>query len=426
MKSRWQLADSDFTRKVVTAGTARAYTVVTGFVFLLLTARWLGPRGRGEVAVTITWVTLASTLGYLSLGQVAIHRASRATDQTWLGPVLGSILAVAGVASLTLVLISGAVFVVARDSFLKGIPVAAFVVGLAILPAMLWEQIGSALLMAVNRLDIYNRAQLVGRTAGLLALGLAIVADLGVTGVLLAALAGQVIVSSVGLRLLLRQAESRVRPDGTVVRGLLSDGARLHLAAVGAFLLTGVGTLVVNGYEGVDQAAFYQLGIQVIIVLWLIPQAANMVLYTKVASVPPAEVWGYQRRAVITITAAMTAVCLIAVVAARPLVVAIAGSHFAAAAPIVRTLLPALLAMTFASLIAPQWVAQGRFGDAAKITLAVGVLNVVLTLILVRASGAAGAALALSISYGVAVIPNLWIARGCERRYRVHAEGGVA
>ena len=37
---------------------------------LVLTARWLGPHGRGVGVVVLTWTTLVSSIGFLSLGQV--------------------------------------------------------------------------------------------------------------------------------------------------------------------------------------------------------------------------------------------------------------------------------------------------------------------------------------------------------------------
>ena len=38
-----------------------------------VTARWLGPEGRGDIAAITAWVGLFSTVAYLSLGQVALH-----------------------------------------------------------------------------------------------------------------------------------------------------------------------------------------------------------------------------------------------------------------------------------------------------------------------------------------------------------------
>src|SRR4051812_19536658 len=79
---------------------ARIYSLVAGLVGLVITARVLGPSGRGAVATATTWALLFATLGYLSLGQVAIHRATEKDPAEWLGSTLGALLAMTGVGTL--------------------------------------------------------------------------------------------------------------------------------------------------------------------------------------------------------------------------------------------------------------------------------------------------------------------------------------
>ena len=54
-------------------GGAKGYGLVVNTVILVITARWLGPEGRGALGATTTWVALFATIGCLSLGQVAIR-----------------------------------------------------------------------------------------------------------------------------------------------------------------------------------------------------------------------------------------------------------------------------------------------------------------------------------------------------------------
>ena len=72
---------------------------------------------------------------------------------------------------------------------------------------MIWEQYGSALLQALERLDIYNRFQVYGRTlAVVLVVALVAGAGLGVEGVLTANIVGQLLVAAGGLMFLWRAA----------------------------------------------------------------------------------------------------------------------------------------------------------------------------------------------------------------------------
>lgn len=73
---------------------ARLYALVVGLATTAATARLLGPEGRGIFVAAVGWVTLFSTAGYLSLGQVVIHRAAGQPIQRWLPSTLGSLLAI--------------------------------------------------------------------------------------------------------------------------------------------------------------------------------------------------------------------------------------------------------------------------------------------------------------------------------------------
>src|SRR4051812_8342495 len=59
---------------VLATSLARIYGLVLGLVLLFLTARILGPEGRGAVVIATTWVGLFAGVSGLSLGHVAQKR----------------------------------------------------------------------------------------------------------------------------------------------------------------------------------------------------------------------------------------------------------------------------------------------------------------------------------------------------------------
>src|SRR4051812_45083101 len=85
----------DLWRSIGLTSGARIYSVAAGTAGVVITARALGPEGRGTIATAVTWSLLFATVGYLSLGQVAIHRATGRNSSQWLGPTLGVLLAMA-------------------------------------------------------------------------------------------------------------------------------------------------------------------------------------------------------------------------------------------------------------------------------------------------------------------------------------------
>src|SRR5689334_10266814 len=88
-------------RDIAGTSAARIYSTLLSLIALMLTARWLGPHGRGVVVVVITWVTLFAGFAHLSIGQVLVHRAANENDGQWIGPALGALGLVTVTATLT-------------------------------------------------------------------------------------------------------------------------------------------------------------------------------------------------------------------------------------------------------------------------------------------------------------------------------------
>src|SRR5437773_2731661 len=159
---------SELLRKVVASSAAQAYSLVVGLVILTITARWLGPEGRGDIAAVTAWVGLFSTLGYLSLGQVAIYRATKLRGLSWLGPTLGSLAVLAVLITFLGWSVAGALYVLSHGAVFAGLPPLFLAAGFLALPLSIWEQYSGALLMAVDRAEIYARGVVIGWTIGVL------------------------------------------------------------------------------------------------------------------------------------------------------------------------------------------------------------------------------------------------------------------
>ncbi len=397
---------------------AQGYSLVVGIVAVTVTARWLGPEGRGTIAAVTTWVGLFSTIGCLSLGQVAIHRATQLRDQAWLGATLGSLLLVDVIITLvgwlsTLVLYlmtAGAAFSMLSPIFLA--------VGFLSLPFLIWEQYGSSLLMAVDRVTIYNRAQILGRTAGLALVFVAWWLNLGVLGVLVATVVSQAVLALFGVSFLFESSQQPVRPDKSTIRALLKGAAKLHLNNVGGFLVTSAGVLIISHYQSATETGYYQVAAQLTNVLTVIPLAASMVIYGKVTQLGPDAAWGYQRKMVAILMLGMLGTTAVAALLAPWLIPLALGIRFAPSVGIFQILLLGVLAGTLATLMGSQWIGRGLFLYMSGSTILLGILNVAANLFLVPRFGVYGAAWAFVGIYVLAALVQVWMVIQCETKYR--------
>lgn len=407
--------DGRLQRRLLATGGARLWSAGGALVILVLSARALGPHGRGIYASAIAWATLASSLLYLSLGQVALHDVAGARPgRRWYGEALGTLLAIAVALSMVGSTISLAVFAISGGDAFKPVPLGVLALSLGLVPFLIWEQYGSALLAVAGRLQVYNRAQAVGRSLGVAAVAGLLWAGAGVYGVVLGMLLGQAIVAARGIGGLVALSD-RVRPSRVLARRLLRGGVRLHLSAVGIVLITSADVLLVGHYRGATAVGNYQLATQALYALILLPQAATLVIYERMAEQGPQAVWEVQRGVVLIVLGAVSALAVLGAAAAPVLVHLVAGSGFDGAVGLLRIVLLAAPGFALSALMAPQWIGRGLFGVASAITVASGVVNIAANMILVPRFGADGAAATLVGTALVLLVPNVYLAVRCEQ-----------
>lgn len=386
---------------------------------LVLTARVLGPTGRGQFAAAVAWASTLFTVGYLSLGQVALHRAAERDDQDWLGPTTGSLAVIALVVSVLAWTGAGIAYEISEGALFGDLPGGLLILGLLGVPFLIWEQYGSSLLMGVGHLPIYNRGQVVGRTLALLLAGALLVGlRFGVQAALIAHMIGQAVVALWGTRPLIGMAVQPVRPRVGEIRALLAGGAKLHLNAIGAFLFSGVSVLVVQYYRGAEETGYFQTAVQLVSGVLLIPTAAAMVLYGEVARDGPDAAWPRHRRTMLLLVAGLTVLAAVGAAVAPWVIPLILGEAFRPTVPVFQLLTLALVGQTLSVVMAPQWIGRGLFLQVSAASLAIGVLSVLASLWLVPRYGMVGAAWAMLGVYGISLLGNGGFAWWVDRRVR--------
>lgn len=401
---------------------AKIFSLLIGLLTLSLTARLLGPEGRGQVAAITTWVSMFSTFVYLSLGQVALHRMADDRTHQRLGHLLGSLIFLTLVLTLVGWLVALGMYGYNPEGAFKGLPVWALLIGFLSLPFMIWEQYGSSLLMGLERVRTYNKYQVIGRTLSALAL-FALVGGLGwgVNGAMGASLLGQAIVALGGFGFLVQFARSKnlsCRPDKDETRALLAGGAKLHLNAIGTFFFTSANVLILNNYHGAEQTGYFQLATQLLGILMIISQAASMVIFGKVTTLGPNGAWPENKKLLVQITMGMVVLSAIAAILAPWGISLLAGETFLPAVEPFRWMLLGLIGMTFSAIMAPQWIGRGYFWQAAGLTFLVGAINLTANFWLIPSHGMMGAVYAFLCTYIFSIFGNGAMAWHCQIQYR--------
>ncbi len=365
-------------------------------------ARWLGPEGKGLLALGLL---VPNMLGILLNGGIGVANVyfvgSRRLDVPEL--TANSV----GCALLATVLGVGIVGGLVATGWLEvlvpGVPTWLVLLAMVELPFGLFRIYFSTILQGLQRIVTINVVNLVqgALTLALTAL-LVIGLQAGLLGALLAYL-GASAVSSIVMGALLRRDGGVFMPGGdiSVIRSTLSFGLRGHIGNMLQFFNYRLDMFVVNYFLDPVGVGIYSVSVRFAELLWYLPNAVGFVIFPKAAATKP-EVMNTFTPRVFRITLGLTALgALGLMLLGRPLIQFVYSSAFMGAYVPMLVLLPGVVLLGGAKVLTNEIAGRGYpHYNSINSGLAL-VLTVVLDLVLIPRYGVFGAALASSIAYTV-------------------------
>jgi O-antigen/teichoic acid export membrane protein len=393
-------------RLVVLTSAAKVYWVLVMLLIAVITARYLGPTGRGIFVATISWLAAFVTFGNLSLLQVVIYVATEKPKEQWLPGVVGALAVILTVVAVLGSIVAAVAYFVTGGRAFQHIPPSTLLIALLAFPFMLWVDTGYGILMALGKLGVMNAAQTIGLTAGMLVMFVALgPLKLGINGAVAAFALGQALIVAISLTYVLRAA-GRFYVDRGAMRALLTGSAKLHLNAVGTYLFTQANVLVLSHYRSADETAWFQLGVQLVTALQIIPLAAAYVTFSMVSRLGPDGAWPQQKRLLIEVLLVVVVLAVIGYFVAPYFVPLIFGKAFTPSIGVYRILLLSAVGLTMSIVMNSQWIGRGLLLQAALITVTIGVLTVIGNYMVVPRYGMRGAAWVTVGTYLISALVN--------------------
>lgn len=381
-------------RDVALTFAARLLRVALSLAASVLTARALGPGGRGDYYFAVTFAGLLVQFGHLGLASSNTYLVAR--DRSLLrGLVANSLwvsLAVGGGGGIVVALI-----LLGLNVF-PDLPTSLFVFGVMLVFPSLFYLLGTNLLVGIGRIGAFNVVETLGNLLVLLLVAIAAAFALGVTGFLTAAVVGWTVSAVAVLLVLMRWPLGRFAFD----RALFATGFRY---AAKAYLITLLGYLVLRSNVfllqsavGSVQVGYYSIAAQIADVLIIFPSTVAVVLFPDLIR-SAATRWSSMLGSAAVVTAIIAAACAVMALVAAPFVEAIYGPAFGPAVPVLLLMLPGVVFLSATTIVSQFLGAVGMPRALVAVWAATLALVTSLNLVLVPALGVAGAAVALSTSY---------------------------
>jgi antigen flippase len=380
------------TREVVWTLLVRLLLIIAGFLSSIVTARFLGPEGRG---VFFYWTTLAAFA--IQFGNLGLHSSNTfllakkraqlsalAANSQWVALIGG--IGLGGLLVMWLYYADAA----RADNWSMLWPV------LLMIPSGLYFLLGTNLLVADNRIAEYNRFELVNRYAGLAVIFL-VAWIWPAPETLLFGTSIVALVICLPLHRRLRKLGGSGEGSFKLIREGFGYSVRAYISAAIGFAVLRVNTLLLGNLSEPAMLGNWSIAAQLIDVIIVIPSAIAMVLLPKIMrSEQPYQLMKSQLRFTGLVLAV---VCFLVVWLGRDLINMAYGERFSYAYTMLLWGLPGAFALGLTSIIS-QYLAAVGIPLALLWIWVVGLgLELGLAIWLIPGHGALGAMVSLSVAY---------------------------
>ena len=397
-------------RNLTLQSIAEAVGLACGLASAALLSRHLGVAGYGAFNYAFAFIYFFLSLNDLGFNMVAVREISR--DQSRASEVLGNLLSLRLTLSAVVLAIAWVTIALwPMDPALRR-PLALFALILPLTalnaPALLFQ--------TAMRFELAAVSQIVLRVSGLALLALMAYAGLGVTAMLGALLAAEVIGLLAVWTMASKLTPIRWHADMAAWRAMLVSSLPLAAGILLVALVNRADFIMLERLAGIEPVGLYGAAYRVTSMLEKFPLLVMGTLYpimSRLAVADPARLRDVYRKALLRFAGIGLVAGGAVAVMAGPLLAIVFGEPYREAAPALRWLVVATgclyLAMTGGNLL----VAVSRPGDNVKAMGAGAVVNIGLNFVLIPSRGIEGAAIATAAS----LVIVLGITLACVERH---------
>lgn len=381
---------------------AHGGTFAMGLVTTAVLSRALGPTGAGRYGLVTVFASLIASVASLGLGPASTYFAARHTHPR--PNILGSSLLLSAVFGLLGALVGGVLAGLFGDVFVPDVPVEVVLASLVLVPVTLFWLTARFFTLGLGRIRMVNLADVAIvflQLAGLVLF--TVVLGMGELGAVLGLVLGTALALLGLMRPMIAAAGGiRWRPDRGFAVEALRYGIQAHIANVIQFLNYRADVFLVAGYLGAEPLGFYTVAVALAERVRILSQAAGLVLLPRVAAERDEAVRSqFTPRVARSVTLMSLPPMVILMVLARTVVSLLASDAFLPAVEAFVVLLPGVLLLGTASILANDLAGRGKPLVNSILSAVALVVNLLLNVWWIPLWGITGAAWASTASYSL-------------------------
>lgn len=383
-------------RDVIETISVRIILIFAGLFASILTARFLGPEGRGDYFFVVTVAAIIGQFGNLGLHSSNTYLVAKDSsllgkllaNSVWISIVTGGVIAIAIVVAM-----SGLGFITPGAS--RSIWFAVFLA-----PATTFFMLGTNLLVGVKKIKIFNIFQLSGNCLVVVFMGVAIFLGLGVSGFLAASVVAWSLSGVFLFIVLARYSGKSFAFDSDTFKVGFRYAMKAYLATLLGFLVLRCNVLLLTNMTGSKEVGFYSVAVQIADVIGIMPASMGLVLFPDMVRDASSR-WAMTIQGMALTASILACICVAAVFLTEPMVLKVFGPDFLPAVPMLLWMLPGIFFLGVTTIIS-QYLASIGFPRLLVLIWCITFFVAgSLGWLMIKSFHGVGASMALSITYAL-------------------------
>ena len=387
-----------------TFGT-RIFAAVCGMIATVVTARALGPEGRGGYSVALTLSMLGAYISLLGLNASNTHFAAKRNG--FIPYYVSNNLLFSFIIGLLTILLIMIIqfffpeFILIDNKIL-------LTLSLLWIPLNLVNILSQSLFLGIGNVRKFNIIELIAPAIGMLGIvTLFFLRIINVEVFFFCALLGQMFAAVLGLYYLKPFIKSFL---GGLSLKLLKENLLyglkvLYFPSVFFFMLSGADLLILKYFLGEEQAGYYSVATALSSLLLLLPGAIGTLLFAKLSQTPEEHLKiAYTTKVVKWLAVLMSITLFLSFLLAKFLIVGIFGEVYQPSVSVFIGLIPAIFFAAISITYLNYFSAEGRWIINTCATAFAALMNIILNFKVIPLLGIMGAAYVASLSQAMLLI----------------------
>lgn len=372
----------------------------------VLTARVLGPEGKGIFVLVLQMPGILAILGNLSIGEALIYNIGQKKIPR--NKILGNILFFTVAVSTIILVTYFYLLPFLSRTLLKNIDLNILKISFLLIPLIILDGLSFSTFRGFKKFKLYNGLKVLSK--GLLFCSIftaLIILRTGVKG----AVSAYVLVFFFNILIFIGAlfilSERKISFSWSGLKSLVKYGLAAHIAVVLTKLEYRFDFFILNFFLTPAHTGIYSVGVTMAQLLWYIVQSATNVLFPEISSVSRTEAAQFIPRVCRSVFFICGIVGLFLVASGYYLIQLFYGIKFVLAYSVFLILLPGLMMDAIFRILSSYFKGTGRPLLVSKVVAVTLCLNLLLNFILIPVLGIRGAALSSLISYSLNAIALL-------------------